>query len=511
MQTDEETLQKHRELILEASGDGVYGIDINGITTFSNPAAERLTGFSSEDLVGKGSHALVHHSHADGSHFPNIECSIYAAFKDGKVHRVSDEVFWRKDGTCFPVEYISTPIIDGGEIVGAVVSFRDITERKQAEQALLESEERYRKIVESTHEAIFLVCASDGNILDANEEACRMLGFTREVLLAKTAEDLHPHELDAHRDFVATLLTSGKDRTDGLSCLASNGEQIPVRISASVIQVQGLDCILLIAQDMRDTLRAEQQARKLRADLHHGARLGAMGEMASGMAHELNQPLTAVMNYLQACQMMIGAEGADTRVPDYLDKAIAQAERAGGIISGLRAFVQKGESNRQLEDLNEIAQEASGLLAANARAEGISFQVRPARDLARIHVDKIQIQQVVFNLMRNALEALGGRRAGTLTISTTAVGDDLVQLCVSDNGPGVDDALLDKLFDAFTTTKSDGMGVGLSICKTIVEDHDGKIRADRNADGGMCFTFTLPVAPGSVAIGPAAIGEDANV
>jgi len=286
MQADEKTLQKHRELILEATGDGVYGIDINGITTFSNPAAERLTGFSSEDLVGKGSHDLVHHSHADGSHFSKVDCPIYAAFKDGKVHRVSDEVFWRKDGSCFPVEYISTPIIDDGKVVGAVVSFRDITERKKAEEALLESEERYRKIVESTHEAIFLVRVEDGVMLDVNDEACRMLGFSRDVLITKKPEDLHPHQLEIHREFVDSLLASGKVQTDRLSCLASNGEQIPVRVTASVIQLQGDECILFIAQDMREYLKAEQQARKLQADLHHGARLSAMGEMASGMAHE---------------------------------------------------------------------------------------------------------------------------------------------------------------------------------------------------------------------------------
>jgi len=498
MKADEDILMKHRELILEASGDGVYGIDTDGLTTFSNPAAERMTGFSSEELLGKGSHALVHHSHADGSDFPKTECPIYAAFKDGKVHRVTDEVFWRKDGSSFPVEYISTPIIDDGEIVGAVVSFRDITERKEAEAALSESEERYRKIVESTHEAIFLVRAGDGAMLDVNEEACRMLGFPREVLLMKKAEDFHPHQLDVHRDFMASLLASGKVRTDRLSCLASNGELIPVRVSASVIQLQGATCLQFIAQDMRAYLRAERKARKLQADLHHGARVSAMGELASGMAHELNQPLTAVMNYLQACQMLFdsGNTDAQDKVLEFLDKSMDQAERAGKIISGLRSFVQKGESNRSIEDLNEIAEEASDLLIPSAAAEGIDFKVRQADGLPGIFVDKIQIQQVVFNLVRNAIEALAKKGQGQLTITTSAPDDNSVQICVKDNGPGVDDDMLASLFDAFTTTKSDGMGVGLSICKSIVEDHGGEIRAERNAGGGMSFSVIVPGAAG---------------
>lgn len=498
MKADQDILQKHRELILEASGDGIYGIDTDGLTTFSNPAAERMTGFSSEELIGKGSHALVHHSHADGSHFPKTECPIYAAFNDGKVHRVTNEVFWRKDGSSFPVEYISTPIINDGVVVGAVVSFRDITARKQAEAALSESEERYRKIVESTHEAIFLVRAGDGALLDVNEEACRMLGFPRAVMLTKNAEDFHPHQLDVHRDFTASLLASGKVRTDRLSCLASNGELIPVRVSASVIQLQGVACIQIIAQDMRDYIKAERKARKLQADLLHGARVSAMGEMASGMAHELNQPLTAVMNYLQVCQMLFESNKMDSqdKVSEYLGKAMDQADRAGKIISGLRSFVQKGEYNRANEDLNEIAEEASNLLNSSAAAEGIDFKVRMADDLPSVFVDRIQIQQVVFNLVRNAIEALARTKQGQLIVTTSSTGNSSVQICVKDNGPGVDDKILANLFDAFTTTKPDGMGVGLSICKSIVDDHGGDIRAERNADGGMSFFVVLPKSTG---------------
>ncbi|MBV1866891.1 MAG: PAS domain S-box protein [Marinosulfonomonas sp.] len=498
MQTDEDILQKHRNLILQASGDGVYGIDADGLTTFSNPAAERLTGYSSEELVGKGSHALIHHSHADGSHFPNTECPIYAAFKDGKVHRVTDEVFWRKDGSNFPVEYISSPIIDNGEITGAVVSFRDITDRKQAEMALSESEERYRKIVESTHEAIILARVSDGVMLDVNDEACRMLGITRDALMTKTAEDLHPHQMGVHREFMASLLATGKVKTDKLSWLASNGTPIPLRVSASVVQLQEARCILFIAQDMREYLKAEQRARKLQADLHHGARVSSMGELASGLAHELNQPLAAMMNYLQACKMLIDAAdtGAPGKVLEYLSKAAAQAERAGKIISGLRSFVQKGECNRTAGDLNEIAKEAIGLLAPNATAEGIDFRTIFSSDLPRISVDRIQIQQVVFNLVRNAIEALSTVADAQLTVTTSASNDNSVQICISDNGPGVSDDMLTKLFVAFTTTKSGGMGVGLSICKSIVEDHGGQIRADRNPGGGLRFAVTLPAEVG---------------
>ncbi|MFT7595940.1 MAG: two-component system sensor kinase FixL, partial [Paracoccaceae bacterium] len=492
---DEQLLQKQLELILAATGDGVYGLDCDGLTTFSNPAAERLTGYSAEEMLGVGSHGLIHHTHADGSHFPKEECPIYAAFKDGKVHRVTDQVFWRKDGSSFPVEYISTPIIDDGQIVGAVVAFNDITERKQAEAALLESEERYRKIVEATHELIFLINAEDGAILDVNEEACQMLNYSKSELTAKSIEDLHDHEMPQMRRFMADIRANGRSKTDRLSCLSANGDKIPVRMSASLLQLQGKECVLVMAQDLREYVEAERQSRKLQNDLHHVSRLSAMGEMASGMAHELNQPLTAVMNYLQACQIILASDKDDhkDKVADYMTKAIDQAERAGKIISGLRTFVQKGEVKRTLENLNKIVDEASNLVVTGAPTDGIEFKLDLADDLPLLCVDKIQIQQVIFNLVRNAVEALAQTENAKVTIATARL-DDCVTVRIQDNGPGVDDEFQGKLFDAFVTTKTEGMGVGLSICQSIIEGHCGQITARRNPDAGMSFAFKIPIS-----------------
>lgn len=371
-------LDKHRALILAATGDGVWGLDSNGHTTFSNPAAERMTGFTLEDMKGRPSHEIIHHSHADGTHYPQQDCPIYAAFNDGKVHRVSGEVFWRKDGTSFPVEYVSTPLIDDDEIVGAVVAFRDITDQVHAQAALRESEKR---------------------------------------------------------------------------------------------------------------------ARRLQADLMHGARLSAMGELASGIAHELNQPLTAVMNYLNACQMTLDQvpENLKTGLSEYLQKAVEQADRAGRIIASLRSFVQNTDAARTAERLNEIVSEASSLVLSGLASEDIAVEMVLADDLPTVCVDRIQIQQVVFNLVRNAVEAMAGTSDGRLKIVTTAEPDGMISVSIVDTGVGVDQEMQEKLFNAFSTTKEDGMGVGLSICKSIIEDHDGEIGAKRNEGRGTTFTFSLPV------------------
>ncbi|PHS28470.1 MAG: PAS domain-containing sensor histidine kinase [Robiginitomaculum sp.] len=379
---NEKTFRRQRDLILAATGDGIYGINTDGKTMFVNPAAAKMSGFADEEMLGLSQHELMHHTHPDGTPYPVHECPIYAAFRDGKVHRCSDEVFWRKDGTSFPVEYVSTPIWDEGKLVGAVVSFRDISERKAAETALEQS---------------------------------------------------------------------------------------------------------------------KQRERDLQSDLHHVSRLSAMGEVASAMAHELNQPLTAMMNYVQASRRLLDTEdqGAKDKAIGYMDRAIEQASRAGGIIRSLRKFVEKEDADRTFECINTIIEEAVALILPGGTDTSIRFETALAADLPHILVDKIRLQQVVVNLVRNALEALHGTKDASIEISTTLDSKDMIEVCVSDNGPGLSDALKGKLFQSFVSTKGEGkgMGVGLSICRTIVEEHEGKIFALDNTDGGVTFCFTLPTRP----------------
>ena len=496
-ESDSRQLRRHSDLILAAAGDGVYGLDTEGRTTFMNPAAARISGFAPEEMIGIGQHGLIHHSRADGTPYPRSECPIYAAFKDGQVHQVSDEVFWRKDGTSFPVEYVSTPMLEDGVIVGAVVSFRDITKRKRAEDALRESEERYRRIFDASYDAIFLLEADGGAILDVNEEACRMLGFSRDELMAMSGYDIHPGEVKELEEFWVEVRERGRWKTETLSCLTFGGEAIPAQLSASTIVSEGRDCILVIAHDMRRRVQAEQRVRKLQSDLHHVSRLSAMGEMASGMAHELNQPLTAVMNYVQASRRTLESAGggASDKVAEYMDKAVAQAARAGEIIRGLRKFVEKGEADRSFEDINVIVEEASRLALAGSAVEGIVFDTGLADELPFVLVDKIQIQQVVFNLVRNAVEALADSEDRNLTVETKPLEEGSIEVAVRDSGPGLSEEISGRLFQSFVTSKPDGMGVGLSICRSILEDHGGRLWAETNRGRGMTFRFTLPILP----------------
>ena len=230
-----EQLGRRNELILEAAGEGIYGLDTQGRATFVNPAAARMLGYKPEDLIGRRHHEIVHHSKPDGRPYPNEQCPIYAAFKDGTVHtNVDDEVFWRKDGNSFPVEYTSTPIIEDGKILGAVVTFRDITDRKRVEKALRQSEEKYRSIVESTTSLIVSV-DREGLIVDCNARAQQLLGYApSEIIGRQLVEIVHPDERTNAEEMLKEVLTKGFEYDNQYRLVRKDGTFIDVSLNAAV-------------------------------------------------------------------------------------------------------------------------------------------------------------------------------------------------------------------------------------------------------------------------------------
>jgi PAS domain S-box-containing protein len=229
-----EQLRRRNELILEAAGEGIYGLDTEGKTTFVNPAAARMLGYRPEDLIGQLHHELVHHSKADGRVYPQSQCPIYAAFKDGTVHTsVHNEVFWRRDGTSFPVEYTSTPIIDNGSIVGAVVTFRDITERKRIEEALRMSEEGYRSVFESAANMIVSIDRA-GTIIDCNTRSEEMLGYKAgEIVGRSLLEIIHPDDREKAQVSLSNVLYKGFDYNKRYRMIRKDGSYIDLRMNAA--------------------------------------------------------------------------------------------------------------------------------------------------------------------------------------------------------------------------------------------------------------------------------------
>ncbi len=230
-----EQLGRRNELILEAAGEGIYGLDTQGRATFVNPAAARMLGYKPEDLIGRRHHEIVHHSKPDGRPYPNEQCPIYAAFKDGTVHtNVDDEVFWRKDGNSFPVEYTSTPIIEDGKILGAVVTFRDITDRKRVEKALRQSAEQYRSIVEAAASLIVSV-DQEGCIVDCNARAQQLLGYApSEIIGRQLVEIVHPDEQTNAEEMLKEVLTKGSEYDKQYRLVRKDGTFIDVSLNAAV-------------------------------------------------------------------------------------------------------------------------------------------------------------------------------------------------------------------------------------------------------------------------------------
>ena len=235
---------------------------------------------------------------------------------------------------------------------------------------------------------------------------------------------------------------------------------------------------------------------ELQIELLHVSRLSDMGQLSASLAHELNQPLTAIMNYVQAMRHLLDRDAGAGRpkVEDIMEKVVAQAARAGQVIRRLRSFVEKGTVEARRENVNRLIEEASALALVGTKEQRVRTTLKLARQLPPVSVDRVQIQQVLVNLIRNAIEAMASSDKRELTIETSGDINGFIRVTVSDTGPGLAQDVLDKLFQPFVTTKSAGMGIGLSICKSIIEAHGGSLWHEANPTGGAVFVFTLPEA-----------------
>jgi two-component system, LuxR family, sensor kinase FixL len=246
-------------------------------------------------------------------------------------------------------------------------------------------------------------------------------------------------------------------------------------------------------RDLTERQATQRRLQDMQAELIHMSRFTAMGEMASTLAHELNQPLTAVTSYLNGCRRLLdGTESVHhLMLRDAIDRAADQALRAGQIIRRLRQFVARGESERNVENLSKLIEEACALALVGVKQTGVkvSFELDPKAEL--VLADKVQVQQVILNLIRNAIEAMQETERRELVVSTVMQPDEMVEIQVADTGPGIAPEIAPQLFHPFVTTKANGMGVGLSISRTIIEAHGGRLWADPNPGGGTIFRLTL--------------------
>lgn len=367
-----------------------------------------------------------------------------------------------------------------------------------AEESARGSAERFRAVIDNAHDAIIAIDAR-GNIETFNRAAQRIFGYTPGEVIGENVSTLMPQPYRREHDgYLNNYLTTGIPKIIGtgreVQAQRKDGSIFPIDLSVGEMNVGGRRGFIGIIRDITARHLAERQVRELTAEMVHISRLSAMGQLSSSIAHELNQPLTAIVNYTEAARQML-SDAADRPVPprvlEFIEKAGGQAERAGQIIRRLRSFVEKNAAERGLEDLNKVVEEASVLATIGAKVDGIAVSYELTRDLPPVLIDKVQIQQVVVNLVRNAIEALSNADRRVLTVRTVSRDEEL-EVAVCDSGPGIAPEIADQLFKPFVTTKTSGMGLGLSISHTIVEAHGGRLWAEPNPGGGTIFRFVVP-------------------
>jgi len=304
---------------------------------------------------------------------------------------------------------------------------------------------------------------------------------------------------DEHDGYIARYKETGVPHIIGIgrevTGLRKDGTEFPMLLSVGEGVLGEHRVFVGIIHDLTAISKEQAQATLLQTELAHVARLNAIGQLSSALAHELNQPLTAIMNYIGAAKKRlkpVGEPGED-RVAGLLDKTLEQAERAGQIIHRLRAFLEKREPSQTTDDLNDIVREAVALGSVGSADDGVTLRLDLDPELPPVEVDRIQIEQVLVNLVRNAAEAMRGLDRQAIGISTQRSGPRHVEVAVADTGPGIPADVAAQLFEPFVTTKKKGMGVGLSISRTIVEAHGGRIWMVPNPGGGTIFRFQLPV------------------
>jgi two-component system sensor kinase FixL len=375
---------------------------------------------------------------------------------------------------------------------------RDITERIASEEALRAREAHLRSILETVPDAM-IVIDEEALIQSFSATAVRQFGYEPEEVMGRNVSMLMPEPYRSQHDgYMHRYLKTGERRIIGIGRVVvgqrKDGSTFPMELAVGEMHSGGDRYFTGFVRDLTERQQTETRLQELQSELVHMSRFTALGEMASTLAHEINQPLTAIANYLKGCRRILQRmEGPEVpMLTQAVSQAADQALRAGDVIRHLREFVARGESERHIENLPKLIEEASALALVGAKEKGVrvTFRFDPGAPL--VLADRIQVQQVLLNLIRNAIEAMQDEGRRELVVSTLAhPAEGMVAINVADTGSGIAPEIAGQLFQPFVTTKKHGMGVGLSICRTIVESHGGKIAVTSEPGRGTTFTFTL--------------------
>lgn len=364
-------------------------------------------------------------------------------------------------------------------------------------QKVFAHEAHLRSILETIPDAM-IVIDERGYILSFSNAAELMFGYAEEELLGENVSVLMPSpDRERHDSYLERYFRTGERRIIGIGRITTarrrDGTTFPIDLHIGEARV-GEDRVFTgFIRDLTERQQTELRLHDLQSELAHVSRVTAMGTLATSLAHELNQPLTAVANYVETARDLLDEPNQENVaiVKEALEECAAQSIRAGQIVRRLRDFISRGETERRVESLGRLINEASALALVGAGERGVDVEVKLDPRVDRVLVDRIQIQQVLLNLVRNAIEAMESSPVRRLRIGSKKEPDGLVCVSIADSGPGLAPEISEQLFQPFVSTKAAGMGLGLSICHTIITGHGGRIWAEPSDLGGTAFNFTL--------------------
>lgn len=432
-----------------------------------------------------------------------VLASAYAGVSTGSVAAVFGLIaglfLAHRNGGLGEADLISAfvfAVVAGAIIVGGESFQRSRRDAAAINRDLASREAHLRSILDTVPDAM-VVIDERGLIQSFSSAAERLFGWASAEIIGRNVSVLMPSpDREAHDDYLARYYRTHERRIIGVGRIVmgerKDGSTFPMELSVGEMRTADGRFFTGFARDLTERQATEARLQELQSELVHISRLTALGEMASALAHELNQPLSAIANYLRGSVRLLASEQIPReRLTEALDKASEQTLRAGDIIRRLREFVARGETERRVESLPKLVEEACALALVGAKEHGVRVEFGLDPDVSLVLADKVQIQQVVLNLIRNALDAMEQGPCRDLKITVAPAEPGFAQVTVADTGPGVDPEVAEQLFQPFVTTKRQGMGVGLSICRTIIEGHGGRIWAEETPGGGATFRFTL--------------------
>ncbi|MDF0488357.1 PAS domain S-box protein [Sphingomonas sp. H39-1-10] len=483
-------------LIDGAHGHAIYMLDTTGHVTIWNEGAERLKGWSEAEVLGK--HASLFYP-PDARAIGKPEADLARAREEGRF----EEEDWRlrKDGREFLAAVSTTALVDeAGELRGFAKIVSDITDKRAAENTIRAREDHLSSILSTVPDAM-VVINDHGVILSFSAAAQALFGYSEEETVGRNVSMLMPSpDRERHDSYIARYLETGEKRIIGkgrvVFAARKDGSSFPMELSIGEASTGDQRIFTGFVRDLTERRHTEARLEDLRSELIHVSRVSAMGSMASTLAHELNQPIGAIANYVEAVRdRLVDLDPAELpMLIEALGDAAKDALRAGDIVRRLREFVARGEVARTVERLPALINEASVLGLIGARERGIEARFDLDPYASPVFVDRVQIQQVLINLIRNACEAMKDQDERRVTVTSRLDRAGFARVTVMDTGPGVAPEIANQLFTAFVSTKQDGMGLGLSICRTIIEANEGRIWMEPGEGGGTCFHFTLPLA-----------------